>query len=272
MNAFASMTAAGVRAGVRLRHPGDAVRPVGGRAGGRVAPHDPTSGSASGPRSTPTPAAAGGPPAATRAACSRPARPRASRSGTCRATWTAGRPAGSAVRRAELPRLRDARWSRARSRSSAKERCMASSTDDRSWTSTRSPSARRGAWPGRPGRPIVDAGQEAHHGLGRAGHAAAGRAAGRRPRRHPVGQPAARRRTRRRRARARHRAARCGTPWRAARPTTSRCSPRRPSAGSVRFRLPEGRELHAGARGRAQAGRRRHQDGSTPAGVSASGW
>ena len=56
------------RAGVRLRHPGHAVRPVGRPSAPPPGTTPRPSGSPRAPRSTPTPAAAGAPPGATRAA------------------------------------------------------------------------------------------------------------------------------------------------------------------------------------------------------------
>ena len=58
----------------------------------------------------------------------------------------------------------------------------------------------------------------------------------------PVGQPADGRRPRRRRASSTAWRCRSGTRWSAARPTTWPPSPRRRAPGSVRFRLPEGRD------------------------------
>ena len=72
------------------------------------------------------------------------------------------------------------------------------------------------------GRTDRPAGPAAHHGLRRARGAAAGRAVRRRPRRHAVGQPAGRRRARRRRARARRGAARVGRAARETRPRPGR--------------------------------------------------
>ena len=71
----------------------------------------------------------------------------------------------------------------------------------------------QGAQPRPQGRPADRAARPGpHHGLGRAGDAAARGPRRRRPRRHALGQPARRRRTRRRRAGARPRAAGVGRP------------------------------------------------------------
>ena len=100
-----------------------------------------------------------------------------------------------------------------------------------------------GALAGRQGRPPDRPAREAaHHRLGRAGHAAARRPGRRRPRRHPVGQPPRRRRSAPTSASSTASPCRSGTRCSAARPTTWPRWPRRPSAGSVTFRLPEGRD------------------------------
>ncbi len=127
-----------------------------------------------------------------------------------------------------------------------------------------------------PGRPADrEPGQEAHHRVGGAGDAAAGRSPGRRRRRHPVGEPAGRRGP----------AATSGSStasplpvWDAlVRGEADDLTPlaQKASAGSVRFRLPEGRDLTRAQAAAREAGRRRGQahrraaPGAGPAGEAA---
>ena len=122
---------------------------------------------------------------------------------------------------------------------------------------------------GRQGRsPDRQRRQEAHDGLGRAGHAPPRRAVRRRPRRHSVGQPPRRRRPRRRRPRARRRRTRLGraAPRRGRRPRRTRPEgvrrvghlppPRGPRRHPRPYGVPQGRRppAYAGSTSAAASG------------------
>ena len=93
---------------------------------------------------------------------------------------------------------------------------MSSRSDPRASTLHLDPAVvRKARAPGAPGRAAGRrAGPQPHHGVRRAGRAAAGRAHRRRRRRHPVGQPAGRRRPRPTSAWSTGSRCRCGTRWR----------------------------------------------------------
>ncbi len=208
MNAFASMSTAGVPLAFGSDTP---VTPFDPWAGVRAADPPPdTVGAHQRQRGVRRlhPAAAGAPPAATTAGVIAVGAP-ASLAVWDAADAGAGQPPDVApdARAADLRDDDRGRGGRVRA-GRGDDMTVSTSSTSRVEAGPRPGHRPQGPQPRAAGRPPDrHVGQEAHHCLGRACDAAAGRAARRRPRRHPVGQPPARRRTRRCRARARHLAA-----------------------------------------------------------------